>query len=161
MHTQKNDQIMFAFYRWDAKIKSCKEQDLFDICRQSQSLIRQLLNLVFEIHLVDLDRTYHRNFPGVDLGEKGGFCVQVTSQVSVSKVTHTLRQCKKYQLDQQYTGLIFFFLSFEKPDYSLKKSRIFDRKKLFKRDLFSKFPRHLPTDFRPSLPGFSPFFPSP
>ena len=48
MHTQKNDQIMFAFYRWDAKIKSCKEQDLFDICRQSQSLIRQLLNLVFE-----------------------------------------------------------------------------------------------------------------
>ena len=29
MHTQKNDQIMFAFYRWDAKIKSCKEQDLF------------------------------------------------------------------------------------------------------------------------------------
>ena len=71
MHTQKNDQIMFAFYRWDAKIKSCKEQDLFDICRQSQSLIRQLLNLVFEIHLVDLDRTYHRNFPGVDLGEKG------------------------------------------------------------------------------------------
>ena len=32
MHTQKNDQIMFAFYRWDAKIKSCKEQDLFDIC---------------------------------------------------------------------------------------------------------------------------------
>lgn len=122
MHTQKNDQIMFAFYRWDAKIKSCKEQDLFDICRQSQSLIRQLLNLVFEIHLVDLDRTYHRNFPGVDLGEKGGFCVQVTSQVSASKVTHTLRQCKKYQLDQQYTGLIFFFLSFEKPDYSLKKA---------------------------------------
>ena len=76
MHTQKNDQIMFAFYRWDAKIKSCK------------SLIRQLLNLVFEIHLVDLDRTYHRNFPGVDLGEKGGFCVQVASQVSASKVTH-------------------------------------------------------------------------
>lgn len=48
MHTQKNDQIMFAFYRWDAKIKSCKEQDLFDICRQSQSLIRQLLNLVLK-----------------------------------------------------------------------------------------------------------------
>ena len=128
MHTQKNDQIMFAFYRWDAKIKSCKEQDLFDICRQSQSLIRQLLNLVFEIHLVDLDRTYHRNFPGVDLGEKGGFCVQVTSQVSASKVTHTLRQCKKYQLDQQYTGLIFFFLSFEKPDYSLKKAEFLTEK---------------------------------
>ena len=47
MHTQKNDQIMFAFYRWDAKIKSCKEQDLFDICRQSQSLIRQLFEFGF------------------------------------------------------------------------------------------------------------------
>ena len=25
MHTQKTDQIMLAFYRWDAKIKSCKD----------------------------------------------------------------------------------------------------------------------------------------
>lgn len=54
--------------------------------------------------------------------------MQVTSQVSASKVTHTLRQCKKYQLDQQYTGLIFFFLSFEKPDYSLKKAEFLTEK---------------------------------
>lgn len=62
MHTQKTDQIMLAFYRWDAKIKSCKEQDLFDICRQSQTLVWQLLNLVFGIHLVDLDRTLPPQF---------------------------------------------------------------------------------------------------
>lgn len=107
MHTQKTDQIMLAFYRWDAKIKSCKEQDLFDICRQSQTLVWQLLNLVFGIHLVDLDRTYRRNFPGVDLGEMGGFCVQVTSQVKASKVAHTLRQCKNIGRTFSFCGVLF------------------------------------------------------
>ena len=107
MHTQKTDQIMLAFYRWDAKIKSCKEQDLFDICRQSQTLVRQLLNLVFGIHLVDLDRTYRRNFPGVDLGEMGGFCVQVTSQVKASKVAHTLRQCKNIGRTFSFCRVLF------------------------------------------------------
>ncbi|MDD3192431.1 MAG: SMEK domain-containing protein [Oscillospiraceae bacterium] len=121
MDTHQMDEIIPAFYRWDAKIKSCKAQDLYDVCRLSQSLACRLLNLLLGIHLVDLDRM-HRNFPGVDLGESGGFCVQVTSQISASKVTHTLRQCQKQRLGDRYTGLIFLFLSFEKPNYDLKKA---------------------------------------
>lgn len=127
MKSQKKiNSIIELLSKWHSKIVLNNALSYYDINRISEDLILKIINLAYNLELVDLNDE-KTNFPGIDLGDitKSKIAYQVTSRLDSRKILDSLKTFVKieYKLNQKYTsGIRFFILSFETPKIPSKKS---------------------------------------
>ncbi|MGF2618644.1 SMEK domain-containing protein [Bacillus cereus] len=110
----EHKEYMSKVYRmlalWKTEIEIYNENSLYDINRESQGLAVALLNELFDLNLIDLDRM-EKNFPGIDLGDiDNGIAFQVTSRTDATKFKKSLEKFVKYNLNKEFKGGIKFFI---------------------------------------------------
>lgn len=128
-HKEYMSKVYRMLAHWKTEVEIYNENSLYDINRESQGLAVVLLNELFDLNLIDLDRV-EKNFPGIDLGDiDNGIAFQVTSRTDATKFKESLEKFVKYNLNEDFKGGIkFFIISIN--DVVLKKDY---------KDIFDKF----------------------
>ncbi len=122
---RKIDSIIELLSKWHAKIVLNNALSYYDINRISENLILKILNLSYNLELIDLNNT--PNYPGIDLGDltKSKTAYQITSRLDSQKILETLRTFinEKYKFKEKYSsGIRFFILSFDRPQIPKQKN---------------------------------------
>jgi WD40 repeat protein len=103
---------------WKTRISTHNAMDLYDINRLSEYWAAKLLNLVFDLKLINLN-VEQKNFPAIDLGDKENkIAYQVTSRTDARKIKETLKKFAERNFNNFYTNLRFLILNDHKPDLS-------------------------------------------
>jgi WD40 repeat protein len=103
---------------WWGQIHTRNAQGLYDINRVSEDVAVPLLNLVFNLDLVNLNPE-KKNFPGIDLGDKtNGKAFQVTSRTDTTKIKKDIATFYQEHKNRFPGGIRFLLLSDEKPRLS-------------------------------------------
>jgi len=93
---------------------------LNDINKPCEDLIKEILNRVYDLKLVNLTKE-NISFPGIDLGDsESGVAYQITSTRKKDKIEKTLEQCIHHQLYLTYNEIRVFLLNDKKESYKLK-----------------------------------------
>lgn len=106
------------FATWEAKIRTLNSINLYDANIFSESLICDLLNLIFNYELTNAN-AIKKNFPGLDLVDKVnriGF--QITSTKTKSKVQGTLDKFFENGLDKDLDEIFVVILGTKQLKYS-------------------------------------------
>lgn len=86
----------------------------FDINTSSEDFFCDLLNLIYDIDLISLNKE-KANFPAIDLGDKKKrVCYQITSENNKSKITETVKKFKEHSLANFYEKLVVLIISSDK-----------------------------------------------
>lgn len=86
----------------------------FDINKYCEDFLVDLLNLVYDINLINLNEI-EVNFPAIDLGDKNSrICYQVTSTSGINKVEYTIDKFIEKSLYEEYDELNIFILGEKK-----------------------------------------------
>lgn len=96
---------------WIVRIRANNAILLFDINKIAESFCLKLLNLLYGLHLKDLNLE-KANFPGLDLGDQvaSKIACQITSRTDTDKVISTLRTVIKKEYHKTFTGGIKFLI---------------------------------------------------
>jgi len=115
--------IKVLLSRWIAEIGLDSNLDFFDINKISEGFSAKLLNLVFNLELVDLNKI-HRNYPSIDLGDfKNRIAFQITSRTDFQKFKENLEtfvvknKNGKSFADEFSKGIRFLVLSIKPIQY--------------------------------------------
>jgi hypothetical protein len=97
---------------WIVQIRLSNGIYLYDGNKLAEPLALKLLNLVYDLELVDLNDE-KANTPGIDLADrKAGIAFQVSTRTDVNKVIDTLRKAIAHKFAGDYpNGIRFFVLS--------------------------------------------------
>lgn len=121
------DDLTLLNMRIDARNK----QGLLDLTKFTEDFIKDVLNIVYSLHLVNLN-SERLNNPGLDLGDtQQQIAYQITATKSSQKVNETLRTITKPQLEQ-YTKFKVFIIGEKQTSYTLDDELV--NKTGFKRD---------------------------
>lgn len=121
------DDLTLLNMRIDARNK----QGLLDLTKFTEDFIKDVLNIVYSLHLVNLNSERSNN-PGLDLGDtQQQIAYQITTIKSSQKVNDTLRTITEPQLEQ-YTKFKVFIMGEKQTSYSLDDELV--NKTGFKRD---------------------------
>lgn len=93
MNKQKQiNYIMEKISYWSSYIKLCNKESYTDINHISEGFVQQLLNIIYDVSLVNLNNV-HVNYPGLDLGDlEKGIGIQVTSRRDSKKIEETYKK---------------------------------------------------------------------
>ena len=81
------DEIQMCLAIVQCFIKKQNQSHFFDINTTCEYVFCEVLNLVYEIKLIDLNTTLKTNFPAIDLGDKKSrICYQITAQNDIAKI---------------------------------------------------------------------------
>jgi len=95
-------------------IQMNNETGNFDINKYCEDFLVDLLNLVYDINLINLNEI-EVNFPAIDLGDKNSrICYQVTSTSGINKVEYTIDKFIEKSLYEEYDELNIFILGEKK-----------------------------------------------
>jgi len=121
------DDLTLLNMRIDARNK----QGLLDLTKFTEDFIKDVLNIVYGLHLVNLNSERSNN-PGLDLGDtQQQIAYQITATKSSQKVNDTLRTITEPQLEQ-YTKFKVFIMGEKQTSYTLDEELV--NKTGFKRD---------------------------
>lgn len=97
---------------WIVQLRSIRSLYLYDGNKLAESISMKLLNLVYNLKLVDLNEE-QANAAGIDLGDKAaGIAFQISTRDDNAKVIDSLRKVVKYDLAKDYpNGIRFLVLS--------------------------------------------------
>lgn len=100
---------------------------LFDMNVIAEDIIKEMLNIALDLHLVNLNRDTF-NHPGVDLGdETNRVAVQVTSTKTTKKIQSTVKAFLEQELYKKYSTLLVFILKTKQRRYKkFNTSNLFD-----------------------------------
>lgn len=105
---------------------------LNDLNKIAETFVAELLNIKNGWQLKNLNSN-NGNFPAIDLGDNSNrICIQVTSDKSKGKISHTLDLADKHQHYLNFDQFIIFILGTKQKSYSkltVPTSIIFDSKK--------------------------------
>lgn len=108
------DDLTLLKMRIDARNK----QGLLDLTKFTEDFIKDVLNIVYGLHLVNLNSERSNN-PGLDLGDtQQQIAYQITATKSSQKVNDTLRTITEPQLEQ-YTKFKVFVMGEKQTSYTL------------------------------------------
>ena len=108
---------------WCNYIAYCGCNNFTDINKVSEDFVKNLVNIVYDINCINLNRTKAK-FPGIDLGDKSvGIGIQVTSNCDSRKIIDTYTRIyssrnsieDKLIADIFYESIIFFTISIKDP----------------------------------------------
>ena len=106
------DEIQMCLAIVQCFIKKQNQSHFFDINTTCEYVFCEVLNLVYEIKLIDLNTTLKTNFPAIDLGDKKlRICYQITAQNDIAKIKQTIHIFQELKLYEQYDKLRFLLLS--------------------------------------------------
>lgn len=96
----------------------------FDINQNIQPVLAEILNIIYDLNLVDLDRDGNYNYsslsinqPAIDLGDRQkGVCFQITTDNSLNKIKDTLKKFNDHKLYETYVNLMHLIIG-EKKKY--------------------------------------------
>src|ERR1700693_1352845 len=89
---------------WIVVIRANNGLYWYDANKVSESLALKLLNLIYDLQLVDLNEV-NANFPGLDLGDfNKKIAFQISSRTDTDKVISTLRMSVKKGYDTDFSG---------------------------------------------------------
>lgn len=96
---------------WQAKTNLANARGRFDINRDAEQFICNVLNLLFDYELLVLER-HDINYPAIDLGDqsKSGIAFQVTSRPDPSKLIETIKKFLNHKLNLLYPGGLKMFI---------------------------------------------------
>ncbi|EJB8578084.1 MULTISPECIES: SMEK domain-containing protein [Acinetobacter] len=176
--TEQNDRLTIALSNLSTAITNKSKQSMLDDNRVIETILTSLLNELYGLNLVDLNR-YKYNHPAIDLGDYfKGKAFQITADGSHSKMVDTIEMLEKHELDKTFKDITFLIISnspkqsFQRKGYTIKimdlgdiardichqPQEIFDRLNLFCENQFrSYFPNNTQSFFQPKvLPSKDP-----
>lgn len=104
--------------KFELQIRNLNSQNLYDINIVGENIICNLLNLAFDLKLININKTT-TNYPSVDLVDDfNRIAVQVSSDKSKNKIQATLDSFQENNLSEKYDKLIFFILGEKQKRYS-------------------------------------------
>ncbi len=107
----------FSILAYYTKINNL--QHLTDINTLSEDFFCKLLNVIFNIKLVNLNLTIKKNYPALDLGDKSKkLCFQVTSDDTSNKIKDTISIFEKNERYKIFTSLKFLLTVIKKRKHS-------------------------------------------
>ena len=95
---------------WVTTIALSNKISYQDINKQSESFALELLNLIYDLKMLDLNDE-KTNFPGLDIGDATAkIAFQITSRTDTAKVIGTLGKVIKYKHEQRFPNGIRFLI---------------------------------------------------
>lgn len=118
-HKELTDKIQMYLAIVQCFIKKQNQLGYFDINKTCEYVFCKILNIVYGINLIDLNKAFNTNFPAIDLGDqKSRICYQITSENSATKIKQTICKFQELKFYKQYSELYFLLLS---PKRTLRK----------------------------------------
>lgn len=119
---------------WDSLIKANTAVSMYDINILSENFCRDILNEIFSLKLINAN-LFEKNAKAIDLlDEKKKIVVQVTSDISTSKINHTIKEYVNNNYHHLYKELKIIVLRFDpknkKTNYDYKDFS-FNRKNIY------------------------------
>ncbi|MCX8959318.1 hypothetical protein EHW64_17990 [Erwinia psidii] len=103
--------ITYVFSLLSTNITFNSQQSRLDINKVMETVLTGLLNKIFGLSLVNLNKIKH-NHPAIDLGDYGtGSAFQVTSDGSREKFEKTIEMFVKHNLQQSFSKITFIIIS--------------------------------------------------
>ncbi|MCT9374826.1 SMEK domain-containing protein [Acinetobacter baumannii] len=169
---EQNDRLTIALSNLSTAITNKSKQSMLDDNRVIETILTSLLNELYGLNLVDLNR-YRYNHPAIDLGDYfKGKAFQITADGSHSKMVETIAMLEKHELDKTFKDITFLIISnspkqsFQRKGYIIKimdlgdiardichqPQEIFDRLNHFCENQFrSYFPNNNQSIFQPVI----------
>ncbi|WP_373168086.1 SMEK domain-containing protein [Bacteroides cellulosilyticus] len=105
------------------RIDTRNRHALFDLTKFTEDFIKEVLNIVYGLHLVNLNLERSNN-PGLDLGDtQQQIAYQITATKTSQKVNDTLRAITDPQLEQ-YTKFKVFIMGEKQTSYTLDETLV-------------------------------------
>jgi len=100
------------------KIQTRNKLNLFDLTKTSEDFFKDLLNIIYDLNLINLNAA-RPNTPGLDLGDEGeGIAFQITSTRTSQKLRNTLEAITDDQI-QKFTEIKIFIIGDKQKDYTI------------------------------------------
>ncbi len=123
------EQIDELMHLWFYKIRSSNFRGQVDINKFSENLAAKLLNIIYDLELVN-QNFINRNQVAIDLvDDKRGIAYQITSVITNQKIKDTLKDYIKPEnnIIMKYPLLNFFILNFEYPKYRQEYNKLYNQ----------------------------------
>ncbi|MBU3089823.1 SMEK domain-containing protein [Clostridium gasigenes] len=108
---QELDKKLFEYFsRLKYYIENNNKNGYFDINKYYEDFFNDLLNLVFDLKLINLNGI-KTNYPAIDLGDKESrICYQVTTIKKIEKIESTLKKFHETELYKVYDSVNILIL---------------------------------------------------
>ena len=111
--------------RFQAEVEIDNSNGEFSINIHAENVLLKVLNAAYGLNLENVNYAEGKNYPAIDLrDEENNVAFQITSTGTVEKVVHTLKECVKNHLDEQFEHLYIFFLKGMDKNVKIDNSRI-------------------------------------
>ena len=121
--------------RFQAEVEIDNSNGEFSINIHAENVLLKVLNAAYGLNLENVNYVEGKTYAGIDLRDKANrVAFQITSTGTVEKVVHTLKECAKKHLDEQFDYLYIFFLKGMDKNVKIDNSRIKKELGAFKPD---------------------------
>ena len=111
--------------RFQAEVEIDNSNGEFSINIHAENVLLKVLNAAYGLNLENVNYVEGKTYAGIDLRDKANrVAFQITSTGTVEKVVHTLKECVKNHLDEQFDHLYIFFLKGMDKNVKIDNSRI-------------------------------------
>ena len=115
--------------RFQEEVKIDNSNGEFSINIHAENVLLKVLNVAYDLDLHNVNYEEGKTFPAIDLRDEGRrTAFQITSTGTVDKVVHTLKECVKNGMDEQFDHLYFYFLKGMDKSINRDNSRIIKEK---------------------------------
>ena len=111
--------------RFQAEVEIDNSNGEFSINIHAENVLLKVLNAAYGLNLENVNYVEGKTYAGIDLRDKANrVAFQITSTGTVEKVVHTLKECVKNHLDEQFDHIYIFFLKGMDKNVKIDNSRI-------------------------------------
>ena len=97
--------------RFQEEVKIDNSNGELSINIHAENVLLKVLNVAYELNLYNVNYEEGKTFPAIDLrDEDRRTAFQISSTGTVNKIVHTLQECIKNGMDEQFDHLYFYFL---------------------------------------------------
>uniref|UniRef100_UPI0022E81F93 SMEK domain-containing protein n=1 Tax=Phocaeicola plebeius TaxID=310297 RepID=UPI0022E81F93 len=115
---EKIEKIAELFARFRTEVESLNSLNLYDINIHAENVIIPILNLVYEINLVNINNQV-KNSAAIDLVDtENRIAIQVTSTATGEKIKHTINEFVKNKRPEDYDRLLVYIITEKQKRYS-------------------------------------------
>jgi hypothetical protein len=128
------NRIRTLLSRFKEEVKIDNSNGEFSRNIHAENVLLKVLNVAYDLDLHNVNYEEGKTFPAIDLRDEGRrTAFQITSTGTVDKVVHTLKECVKNGMDEQFDHLYFYFLKGMDKSINRDNSRIIKEKGNFKK----------------------------
>lgn len=119
MNTKKiTERISELMSRFRVEVENLNSLNLYDINIHAENVIIPILNSVYGMNFKNANLE-DKNAAAIDLiDNENRVAIQVTSTPNIGKIKHTLRQYKKYKINNDFDQLLIYIITKKQKTYS-------------------------------------------